>query len=289
MKLVVTADLHYNVARSVEPTRTLAEEICKLEADALLILGDVGGRDSRIVSDCLHLFDRFSGQKFFVAGNHDIWVNPGEDSLERFENALPALCREADFHPLDVEPALVNHVGIVGSMGWYDASFRPARLEIPYRFYEHKVAPGAASRLSRYKHLVEDLSDVPEAAMRVSSRWMDGEHVRLSMSDLEFCHYLRDRLSQHLETVADQCHTIVVGLHHIPFAQLIPHNDDPNWAFAGAFLGSELFGQAMLDHPKIRYALCAHSHLVHQTKIQHIECINVGCTYVKKRYEIIEL
>ena len=58
MKLIVTADLHYNVTRSKEPARKIAEEICGLCADALLVLGDIGGRDSAIVSDCLHLFDR---------------------------------------------------------------------------------------------------------------------------------------------------------------------------------------------------------------------------------------
>ena len=164
MKLVVTADLHDDITRSAEPARRIAAEICSLRADALLLLGDVAGRDPRIVSDALHLFDRFAGARFFVAGNHDLWTDPGGDSLDRLERVLPELCREAGFHPLDVEPAFMGSVGLVGSIGWYDFSFHPERLGIPLRFYQAKIAPGAATRLPGYEHLLADTSDVPEAA-----------------------------------------------------------------------------------------------------------------------------
>ena len=54
-------------------------------------------------------------------------------------------------------------------------------------------------------------------------------------------------------------------------------------------LGSELFGEAMLSQPKIRYAFCGHSHRTISARCGHIECIDVGCTYTAKRYELIEL
>jgi len=289
MKLVVTADLHYDIDRSVEPTRRIAEEICGLRADALLVLGDIGGRDAGIVSDCLHLFDRFGGRKFFVAGNHDLWTEPGEDSLERFEHTLPGLCREAGFHPLDVEPATGNGIGLVGSIGWYDFSFRPARLGIPLRFYQAKIAPGAALQLGGYEQLIADRSDIPAAALEIGTRWMDGEHVRLPMSDVDFCRRVLDRFGQHLERAARDSEVIVVGLHHLPFRQLIPDNADPALTFVGAYMGSESFGELMLSEPKIRYAFCGHSHKPGRARCGHIECITVGCTYAEKRYEMIEL
>ena len=287
MRIVVTADLHYDIARSRRPSFAIAEEICKLDADALLVLGDVAGRDVGIVRECLRLFDRFTGRKFFVAGNHDIWTGPGCESLEKLEHELPAACRDAGFHPLDVEPVAVNGVGVAGAMGWYDFSYRPARLGIPLRFYEAKIAPGAAARSARHAHLVADRSDTAEEAFQIGTRWMDGEHARLPMSDVAFCKYLLDRFDDHLRYLSSRCDRIVVGLHHVPFSELVPCTEKPGWAFARAFLGTELFGDVMFDHPKIRYAFCGHSHKGDRIQRRHIECVNVGCTYRTKRYEIV--
>ncbi len=289
MKLVVTADLHYDIARSIEPARWIAAQICGLDADALLVLGDVGGRDAGIVRDGLRLFDRFRGRKFFVAGNHDIWTNPGEDSLDRLERVLPEICRETGFHSLDMSPAEVDGIGLVGSIGWYDYSFRADYLGIPLRFYEAKIAPGAASRLESYEHLVADLSDVPETAMRIGTRWMDGEYVRLPMSDVDFCRRLLDRAAAHLREVDGSSRAIVFGMHHLPFKELVPHHDHPGWAFGSAFLGSARFGDLLLSCPKVRYVFCGHTHRSEHARIGHLECIDVGCTYVAKRYELIDV
>jgi predicted phosphohydrolase len=289
LKVLVTADLHYDITRSREPARAIAREICGLDADVLLVLGDVAGRDVDIVRECLTLFDPFPGRKLFVAGNHDIWTHPGECSLERYERILPAICRETGFHPLDLEPLVIGEVGFVGSMGWYDFGYRPAWLKIPLRFYREKIAPGAAARLARYQHLLAETDDVPEATLSIGARWMDGEHVRLPMSDLDFCHRLLERFKAGLAAVALVCRQIVAAFHHVPFAAFVPPARNPSWAFAGAYLGSEMFGEMVLAEPKVRYAFCGHSHLAGRLKAAHLECINVGCTYVQKRYEQIEL
>jgi len=287
MRIVVTADLHYDIARSRQPTLDIAEEICTLDADALLVLGDVAGQDASIVNECLHLFDYFAGRKFFVAGNHDIWTTPGNDSLDKLQRELPAVCRDAGFHPLDSEPVAINGTGLAGSMGWYDFSYRPTHLGIPLRFYEAKIAPGAAARSRRHAHLVADATDIDVSALQIGTRWMDGEHARLPMSDAAFCEYLLGRFDEHLNYLSGKCDQIIVGLHHVPFAELVPATDKPGWAFASAFLGSQQFGELMLKHPKIRYAFCAHSHKPDRLEREHLKCINVGCTYIAKRYDII--
>jgi Icc-related predicted phosphoesterase len=289
MKIVVTSDLHYNIARSRKPTERIAEEICGLSADALIILGDVGGREPHIVSDCLHLFDRFQGRKFFVAGNHELWVPPGEHSLTRLEETLPELCRQAGFHPLDMEPAPLDGVGLVGSIGWYDYSFRPHWLEVPLRFYRAKMAPGAAARVKELEHLFAEQEDIPEASMRYGVRWMDGKHVSLGMSDEEFCERLAKQLDQHLRQEAARSRKIVVAMHHLPFEEVVPRTTHPSWAFAGAYMGSERFGEVILEHPKVQYAFCGHSHRGMGIRKKHVTCLNVGCTYQEKRYDIIEV
>ena len=289
MKIIATADLHYDIARSRQPAEEIAADICRLDADALIILGDAAGRDSSILRDCLRLFDRFGGHKFFVAGNHDIWTEPAGDSLHRFEHELPAICRESGFHPLDIEPAVVGNLGFAGSIGWYDFSYRPAELGIPIRFYEEKIAPGAAARLGGFDHLLTDLSDIPASAFEIGARWMDGQHIHLPMSDLDFCRRLLDRFEQHLETLSDQCEQIIVGLHHVPFVELVPRAEKPSWAFAAAFLGSQQFGETIRRFPKVRHVLCGHAHKHDHQRIGDVECINVGCTYREKRYEVVEV
>ncbi len=289
MRLIVTSDLHYNVLRSRQPTLQIAEEICGLHADALLILGDLAGQDSSILRECLRLFDRFTGRKFFVPGNHDLWTARGESSLDRYERLLPEICRQTDFHMLDFEPAIVGNVGLVGNMGWYDFSYRPEHLGIPLRFYEEKIAPGAASRYERYAHLLAVDCDVPPETMRMGTRWMDGEHVRLGMSDAEFCQRLLERFEQHLSQVSDNCESVVVGLHHVPFHELVPPNANPSWAFAMAFLGSERFGQVLSGYPKVRRVYFGHVHKAGRATVGDVECISTGCTYLEKRYEVLEV
>ncbi len=299
MKLVVTADLHYDIARSQEPTRRLAEEICALHADALLVLGDVAGREIGIVSECLHLFDRFRGARFFVAGNHDIWTEPGECSLERFETSLPQACRDAGFHPLDCEPAEIDGVGLVGSMGWYDYTFLPPEPRIPLRFYHAKIAPGAAERLGGYDDLLANRSDVPDWAWDMGTRWMDGEHVRLPISDELFCQRLIQRLESHLDWASRRCRRVVVGLHHVPFRELVPvlsgnppppgRRPEPKWNFTAPYMGSARIGEALLRHSAISHVYCGHTHFPLQCRKHHLHCINIGCTYLEKTCQLLDL
>ena len=75
----------------------------------------------------------------------------------------------------------------------------------------------------------------------------------------------------------------------MPFRELVPRSDDPTWGFANAFMGSELFGEVMLKQPKVRYAFFGHSHRRLRVRCEHIDCIDVGCTYIAKRYEMIEV
>lgn len=289
MKLLITADLHYNISRSQGPSRRLAGKICKLRADGLLVLGDVGGRDLQIVREALRLFEAFEGCKYFVAGNHDIWANPGEDSFDRYRRVLPDLCREVGFHPLDVEPAILGGIGLAGSIGWYDYSFRAEELGVPLRFYEAKISPGAASRLPGYEQLLVETSDISDLAMEAGTRWMDGQHVRMEMSDLEFCEHLVRRLAAHLDQLSAECESIVVGMHHLPFRQMVPINHRPGWAFARAYLGADRFGRLLLKYPKVKYVYSGHTHRVMHTTCGHIRCVDVGSTYICKRYEALEI
>src|SRR4029079_11550923 len=70
MRLLVTADLHYNHARSKALAEDLIEHMNAAGGDVLLVVGDTAVGDGNALEQCLSRF-RFSGPKLFVAGNHE--------------------------------------------------------------------------------------------------------------------------------------------------------------------------------------------------------------------------
>ncbi|MFQ5424598.1 MAG: metallophosphoesterase [Phycisphaerae bacterium] len=289
MRIIATSDLHYNVVRSRAPTEAIAREICRRGGDLLLLVGDSASTDLAVIERLFGLFDSFSGERLAVAGNHELWTPGGQDSLHRYENELSAICARCGVHYLDAAPYRADGVAIVGSVGWYDYTFRPAALSIPLRFYQHKVAPGAAARIESLKHLLDPEDDVPRGTLDITTRWMDGERVHLPMSDIDFAQHTAARLRSHLEQVEADADRIVAAVHHLPFAELVPHSILPNWEFATAFLGSELLGEALLDHLKVSHVFCGHSHRRRTCRKNHLVCTSIGSTYGKKQYETLDL
>jgi predicted phosphodiesterase len=289
MRIIVTSDLHYDVLRSRKPTETLAREVCRLGGDVLMVLGDSASADLAILEQVLGLFEPFGGLRLAVAGNHELWTLNGQDSLRRYEVDLAEACRRAGFHYLDGQPAQLDGTAFVGNIGWYDFSFRPSALGVPLRFYEHKVAPGAAAYYPEYHHLIEGQDDIPPSAWNLTCRWMDGERVKLPFDDVEFTHRAVARLRDHLRQVHDRAERVIVGMHHLPFAELVPRTLVPNLEFAAGFLGSELFGEALLDFAKVSHVFCGHSHKAKTCRKGSMICTAVGSTYREKRYEALQL
>lgn len=289
MRILATSDLHYNISRSQGPTRELAREICRRGGDCLLFVGDSASTDLAILGEVFGLFESFRGPRLAIAGNHELWTTAEVDSLTRYEKDLAQTCRSAGVHYLDAEPYRADGVAIVGNVGWYDFSFRRATMRIPLRFYQHKVAPGAAAHFDKHRHLLADDGDVGEAAKQVTTRWMDGERVRLPMGDVDFAQRSAVRLRGHLEQVSESAETIVAAVHHLPFADLVPHTIVPNWAFAAGFLGSELLGETLLEFPKVRHVLCGHSHRRKTCRKNGLTCTSIGSTYREKQFEVIDV
>ncbi len=289
MRIIFTSDLHYNIARSAGPTEAVARRICEHGGDVLVLVGDSASTDLRVLERALGLFDGFKGARVAVAGNHELWTVGGADSLHRYENELAAVFSRNGFHYLDQAPFTANGLAIVGNVGWYDYSFRSSLMGIPLRFFQRKVAPGAAARIEECRDLLEGAEDVSEAAMQVSTRWMDGVRVKLPMSDVAFTDHLAKKLRGQLESVHDRADRVIAAIHHLPFAELVPHSMIPDWEFATAYHGAELFGEVLLDFPKVSNLFCGHIHRERRVKKSHIECCSIGCTYTDKTFEVLDV
>jgi hypothetical protein len=284
MRILATADLHYNHGKSRRLADELIDRINTLSFDLLLLIGDTGTADGDAIEQCLSRF-LFPGPKLFIAGNHELWTH-GENSHQLFKEQLPKRIKSAGWHWLEGNPYMTDHFAIVGSVGWYDYSFAQPQLGIPQRFYEQKVSPGAAGQLDKYTHLLEQADDVPPHAREIFARWNDGQFVKLHRSDEQFLDELLADLRRQLESLTNK--PILAAIHHLPFADLLPPSHNAQWDFAKAYLGSDKLGQLLLQFPNIHTLLCGHSHFQADAQINHIRAMNIGSGYRSKQFVLLE-
>lgn len=290
MRILVTADLHYDIGRSRGPAVELAGKVCAMGGDAIVLVGDCAGADLKLLRECLGLFDSFSGGKFLVPGNHCLWRFDGESSMDRYERLVPRVAADAGWEVLDRRPAVMGDLGLVGSIGWYDYSFADEALGVPLDFYRAKVAPGAAAYLGGYEDMLRmHEGSLTAKQMAIGARWMDGVHVDLGMSDEAFTGLLCERLGVQLRQTAAKARRVAAFVHHLPFGELVPAQRPARFAFAAAFMGSAAIGRTLAACPSVTHVYCGHSHWPDRRRIGAIEAINVGSTYIAKRFEVLEL
>jgi len=289
MRILITADLHYDIARSREPAERLAERVRAKKADALVLVGDTAGIELDPWRACLALFGGFPGRKLLVPGNHCLWCREGETSLDRYERVLPQVAAEAGFTVLDHQPVVLGTVGLVGTVGWYDYSLANEDLAIPEAFYRAKLSPGAAAYVGRDELLDAHRDALTDRQMEVRARWMDGHYIRLDVSDEAFVEFLAEKLQRQLDDIAPRVERIVVFIHHLPFADQVPPDRPDPFTFAAAYMGAKRFGHVLLGCEKVSHVYCGHSHWADRRPIGHIDAVNVGSTYVDKKLDILEL
>ena len=290
MKILITADLHYDIARSRPGTQELARRALREGGDALVLVGDTAGKDPAALRECLRLFAGFAGLRLLVPGNHCLWCRPGETSLDRYDRLLAEWSAQEGFELLDHHPRVLGSTGLVGSVGWYDYSFAHPELGIPRAFYEAKIAPGAAEYYGQHPELMEAHRDeLTDRHLAIAARWMDALHVRLGMSDEAFVDLLADKLRRQLDDLQPRVERIVAFLHHLPFAELVPQDRPDRFAFAAAFMGSSKLGRVLLDCPKVSHVYCGHSHWPCRAQVGHLTVVNIGSTYTDKRLEALEV
>ena len=286
MRLLATADLHYNHPRSRESADELIDRINRESFDVLLLVGDTAAGDGDALEHCLSRFT-FAGARLFVAGNHELWTH-GDDSYRLFREELPRRVRALGWQWLQTEPFCAGGVAVVGSLGWYDYSFAQASLRIPKRFYASKVSPGVAERTEEYRPLLEAADDMPPEARDVIARWNDGRFIKLHRGDEAFLDELLTELRAQLESLRD-VPTVVAAVHHLPFAQLLPPSHNAQWDFAKAYLGSGRIGDLLLEYANVRHVLCGHSHFAARAQVGDVEAVNIGSGYRWKTWTTLDL
>ena len=249
MRVCCFGDIHYygfrkdleRLARNVEGTY--------LESDVVVIVGDLTSSGS-----FSHLEEVLSVVKevveslpmLVVPGNHDIYVTADEVSrginsplkLSLFNELVERLGCIA----LMKSPYIINGVGFVGSIAWYDYSFAPEWLGLK-------------------------INDFREKAFGLSI-WADREFVKLPMSDEEFMLFLLNKFEEDIKKVYDRVDKIVTVLHHIPFRRLVHYKLRPEWDYFSTFMGSEAFGYVIRKYSgKVKLVLFGHQHDAVETRV----------------------
>jgi predicted phosphohydrolase len=286
MRLLIASDLHHNHHRSQPLANELIDKINQTGGDVLILVGDSAVTADWALEKCLERFT-FKGAKLFVAGNHELWTR-GSDSYELFTRILPQSVEALGWQWLQTKPFVSDKVAIVGSVGWYDYSFAEPRLEIPRRFYEAKVSPGAAERFDEYDYLFKERNDISRKARDVVARWNDGKFVSLHRSDDQFLDELLAMLRRQLDSLKDHPH-ILAAIHQLPFRELLPPPHTAQWDFAKAYLGSEKIGKLLLEYTNVKQLFCGHSHFPAEAQVGHILAKNTGCSYKRKRLNIVDV
>lgn len=283
MRLVVTADLHLNHKGGSPAAEAAIDEINRAPGDVLLFVGDTAIGDGDWLERALNAI-QFDGPKLFLAGNHELWTASG-DSYALFTESMPRRVRDAGWQWLETEPFERDGIAIVGSIGWYDYAFVAADLQIPRRFYEAKVSPGAAERLSEWSSLLGD--DVSAEARDIVVRWNDGRHISLGRSDEAFLDECIERLKTSLAKVSAP--RVIAAVHHVPFGELMPPRRAPAFDFVRAYFGSPRIGELLANDPRVSHVLCGHTHSPADVRIGEIRAVNIGSTYTSKRVLTINL
>lgn len=240
MDILVTSDLHYGATRSGDAcVRALAERACAESADVLVLAGDLAEGEEAL-SACLALFASFPGAKLAVPGNHDVWLRAhrARDSWHLHEEVLPDLFARHGFHPLHLSPWRSGDVAFVGSMGWYDYSFRDD-IGIDLDWYRRKTLPPMTRPI-----------------------WNDARHARFHEDDETLTGTLAARLARQLDDVP-LARDVVSIVHHVTTKALLVHPRElvPRvFRFANAFLGAERFSSVIERDPRVRLSISGHIH-----------------------------
>jgi Icc-related predicted phosphoesterase len=273
-RILFVSDLHTDVMKGNAATIEAFAELCQerqSEYDVLAIGGDLSPRIQEI-ERTLRLFSDIDVVKVFVAGNHDLWIprrvyskalyTQGRDaaettSMRRFEE-LEGVCNDAGFHNLDYDMIVINDLGLVGTLGWYDYSFANPGMNIPIEAYEKKELCGTGI-------------------------WNDGRYVHLGCSDIEFTRQLNKKLRKRIERVKELgAIRLAAFTHMVPFRELQRFPVENRSSFFDAYGGNYELGQILVDD-HIEYSFSGHTHLNVTDTIRGVKCYQNPVGYLEQQ------
>ncbi|MFQ5831576.1 MAG: metallophosphoesterase [Candidatus Thorarchaeota archaeon] len=255
MRIAALSDLHVHPDQGDEfLLQEIHHRVQEISPDVLVIAGDVSSKLD-ILSDALSKLHIPNAANLFVSGNHDIWFEEkiGLGSLEKYSRYIGDVCRENGFFHLPDAPHIEEDVAFIGSLGWYDYSFRRTDMDIPEHAYEQKEYGGSV--------------------------WYDVLCVDWEFTDKEATDLFNQKLEYDLSVLPDSVSRVVYVSHHLPFRDLTLYKNRLPWDFFSAFMGAASTGDILLNDGRVVLTISGHSHVRMNKTFDGITSITVPLGY----------
>jgi hypothetical protein len=250
MRITYTSDLHIDAEHNRPVVEAIAERMSRLSPDVIVVAGDAGNTITDL-HEALTIFESIPAARYFVAGNHDVWIESGDsgtiESREKLDVHIPHACRQHGFHDLHTGPDIFDAVAFVGTLGWYDYTFADPRMGL--------------TEDDCWKGLWGD------------EKWWDREMVLWrprgggeQQRDPEICRELNGRLADHIAAVGG--YDVIAVVHTLPFLDTLPRSEPPY--YLDAFTGAARLGETLLACPRLKTHIGGHKHLVGDWRIGHV-------------------
>ena len=182
------------------------------------------------------------------------------------------------FHYLDQGPKIIQNVGFVGNIGWYDYTFR-----IPEKKLHQQQIIKQGKLIDDFKFLDDSDYACKEVHYTDGDRdyftaWNDREFIRWQFTDKQFLQYCLTKLEEQVGLIYDDVNCIVSATHHLPFENLIYDRENVGFMYGRAFMGSKKIGELLLKYPKVKISISGHSHFPMEKVNGSIRCYNVSNT-----------
>lgn len=277
LRIVATADLHAESDRNGVDAYEVAKEISKLNADVLLLDGDIID-DKQDLERVLGEFSKFKGDKLYVLGNHEMALL-SRSKVPYHLTEFKELLAEYGFHLLDGEPFLheESKIGIVGNIGWYDGTFF------------HKLK----NQMNLQEGDPQTYNQVLTRAM--SLIWENPiyrERFSQNFNTLEFFETCLKDIRENLTAFqnSENVDYIVLATHHMPRGNFHTRKKIKEYRFAAAFNGSDRIGDLYGQFSKIKLGMYGHFHNP-KNRLRYIDGVPVYniTSKSKKPYHIFDI
>ena len=264
MRIAAISDIHVRSQRAddalIEGIRNRVED---LAPDIFVIAGDISHRLDDL-RDALSKLKITGCENLYVAGNHDVWFEEeiGLGTLEKYSKAIGEVCRDTGFIHLPDGPYVTGDLAFVGSLGWYDYSFRRMDLDISEEQYEKKQYRG--------------------------SYWRDFYCVDWTFTDKEATQLLNEKLQYDLNALPDSVQRVVYVSHHLPFQDLTLYKDKLPWDFFSAFMGATSTGKILQEDSRVILSISGHSHIRKILELEHMSAATVPLGYGRPTLDVLD-
>ena len=257
MKIAAISDLHIlPEQKDGQFLDCIRERVEEIRPDVFVIAGDISDY-LEIVSESLEVLQVKNCAKVYVPGNHDVWFEDGKGpgSLEKYATSLDRVCKEYDFTYLPNSPFVKDDTAFIGSIGWYDYSFRRPELEIPEENYLHKEYHGSVG--------------------------YDIFKIDWDYSDLEATNLFNQKVEYDLNTLPENITQVIFVSHHLPFKELTVYKDRLPWDFYSAFMGAISTGKILLQDKRVVLSISGHSHVRKMALLGGLTALTVPVGYCR--------